>query len=343
PQRVASLRPAPPPAYLSPVTSRPYLAVDHYDGAQFVGWQRQRDGRTVQAEFEAVLARLMGRRTTATGAGRTDTGVHALGQGVGFLAGERWAADADGLRRALNALLPRDVWVERVHPMRAGFHARKSAVARRYRYLIGTDDTAHSPFRRPYEWAFARGRDGGHRPGPAPPRGPSPSAGRDRQPGGQPARAAPGSVSGGGALPRAPLRRGRAMKFFLDTASLKDISWATQAGLIDGITTNPSLLSKQAGDLDPRDVLKEICSLVEGPVSAEVVAVDTEGMVKEGKELAKIADNIVVKIPMIEAGMIAVRRLAAEGIRAPHPLSGPGRGQCLADWSKRVARAKAAV
>src|SRR5213594_359114 len=106
------------------------------------------------------------------------------------------------------------------------------------------------------------------------------------------------------------------MKFFLDTASLKDISWATQAGLIDGITTNPSLLSKQAGDLDPRDVLKEICSLVEGPVSAEVVAVDTEGMVKEGTELAKIADNIVVKIPMIEAGMIAVRRLAAEGIRA---------------------------
>jgi transaldolase len=65
------------------------------------------------------------------------------------------------------------------------------------------------------------------------------------------------------------------MKFFLDTASLKDISWAAQAGLIDGITTNPSLLSKQAGDLDPRDVLKEICSLVEGPVSAEVVAVDS--------------------------------------------------------------------
>jgi len=105
------------------------------------------------------------------------------------------------------------------------------------------------------------------------------------------------------------------MKFFLDTASLKDISWAAQAGLIDGITTNPSLLSKQAGDLDPRDVLKEICSLVDGPVSAEVVTVDAEGMVKEGTELAKIAENIVVKIPMIEAGMIAVRRLAAAGIR----------------------------
>lgn len=105
------------------------------------------------------------------------------------------------------------------------------------------------------------------------------------------------------------------MKFFLDTASLKDISWAAQAGLIDGITTNPSLLAKQAGDLDPRDVLKEICSLVEGPVSAEVVAIDTEGMTKEGKALAKIADNIVVKIPMLEEGMVAVRRLTADGIR----------------------------
>jgi len=105
------------------------------------------------------------------------------------------------------------------------------------------------------------------------------------------------------------------MKFFLDTASLKDISWAVQAGLIDGITTNPTLLSKQAGDLDPRDVLKEICSLVEGPVSAEVVATDTDGMLTEGRSLAKIADNIVVKIPMIEAGMVAVRRLSSEGLR----------------------------
>src|SRR2546426_4830528 len=109
------------------------------------------------------------------------------------------------------------------------------------------------------------------------------------------------------------------MKFFLDTASLKDISWAAQAGLIDGITTNPSLLSKQAGDLDPRDVLKEICSLVDGPVSTEVVAVDTDEMVKEGTQLAKIAENIVVKIPMIEAGMIAVRRLAAPRGRAQRP------------------------
>ena len=105
------------------------------------------------------------------------------------------------------------------------------------------------------------------------------------------------------------------MKFFLDSASLKDIGWARQAGLIDGVTTNPSLLAKQAGDLDPRDVLKEICSLVEGPVSAEVVAVDAPGMLREGRELAKLADHIVVKIPMLEEGMVAVRQLTAEGIR----------------------------
>src|SRR2546430_2372414 len=105
------------------------------------------------------------------------------------------------------------------------------------------------------------------------------------------------------------------MKFFLDSASLKDISWAAQAGLIDGVTTNPSLLAKQAGDLDPRDVLKEICSLVDGPVSAEVVGLETDGMVREGSGLAKIADNIVVKIPMTEAGMVAVRRLATDGIK----------------------------
>ena len=148
-----------PVAPVAPATSRPCLAVVQYDGAQFVGWQRQREGRTVQADFEAVLERLMGRRTTATGAGRTDSGVHALGQGVGFAAAGRWGEDSDALRRALNALLPRDVWVERVYPMHPGFNARKSALARRYHYVIGTDDAAHSPFRRPYEWALGRGLD----------------------------------------------------------------------------------------------------------------------------------------------------------------------------------------
>ena len=145
--------------YLWLVTSRPILAVVHYDGGQFVGWQRQSAGRTVQSEFEAVLERLTGRRTVATGAGRTDTGVHAIGQGVGFGADERWSADPRGLHRALNALLPRDIWVEGVHAMRAGFHARRSATARRYRYVIGTDDAGRSPFRRPYEWALGRPLD----------------------------------------------------------------------------------------------------------------------------------------------------------------------------------------
>jgi len=141
------------------VTSRPFLAVVQYDGARFAGWQRQPEARTVQAEFEAVLERLMGRRTVATGAGRTDAGVHALGQGVGFTATERWEGKAGDLRRALNALLPHDVWVERVDGMQPGFDARRSATARRYRYLIATDEAGASPFRRPYEWALGRPLD----------------------------------------------------------------------------------------------------------------------------------------------------------------------------------------
>lgn len=141
------------------MTSRPFLAVIQYDGGGFAGWQRQPLARTVQAEFEAVLERLMGRRIVATGAGRTDAGVHALGQGVSFLVPERWTAKADDVRRALNALLPREIWVRRVSLMRPGFDARRSATARRYRYLIGTDEAAASPFRRPYEWALGNALD----------------------------------------------------------------------------------------------------------------------------------------------------------------------------------------
>jgi len=141
------------------VTSRPFLAVIQYDGGGFAGWQRQPADRTVQAEFEAVLEQLMGRKTAATGAGRTDAGVHALGQGVSFIGTERWAGDAAGLRRALNALLPQGIWVQQVHSMRPGFDARRSATARRYRYLIGTDEAAASPFRKPYEWALAHALD----------------------------------------------------------------------------------------------------------------------------------------------------------------------------------------
>ncbi|HEX4634027.1 MAG TPA: tRNA pseudouridine(38-40) synthase TruA [Gemmatimonadales bacterium] len=136
------------------MTSRPFLAVVQYDGGQFVGWQRQPAGRTVQGEMESVLQRITDRRTAVTGAGRTDTGVHALGQGAGFLVSERWADDVNGLHRALNALLPKDIWVERVTEMRPGFHPRKSATARRYQYVIGTDAAANSPFRRRFEWAL---------------------------------------------------------------------------------------------------------------------------------------------------------------------------------------------
>jgi len=134
--------------------------VVQYDGGQFVGWQRQAAGRTVQGELEAVLERLTDRRAGVTGAGRTDTGVHALGQGAGFLADDRWAGDLTGLHRALNALLPKDIWVERISEMRPGFHPRKSATARRYRYVIGSDAAAQSPFRRRYEWALGRPLDG---------------------------------------------------------------------------------------------------------------------------------------------------------------------------------------
>lgn len=105
------------------------------------------------------------------------------------------------------------------------------------------------------------------------------------------------------------------MKFFLDTADLGEIRWAAQAGLIDGVTTNPTLLSKVAGDVEPRDILAEICSMVDGDISAEVVAVRPDEMYTEARELARIAENIVVKIPMIEDGLPVVRRLRADGIR----------------------------
>jgi tRNA pseudouridine38-40 synthase len=137
--------------------SRTFLATLHFDGTGFVGWQRQPAGRSVQVEFERVLERIFGQRSVAHAAGRTDAGVHATGLGVSFSAPEQWTG-AD-LRRALNALLPGDCWVEAVEPMRSGFHARKSALSRRYRYDIGTDDAAASPFRRPYEWALGRPLD----------------------------------------------------------------------------------------------------------------------------------------------------------------------------------------
>jgi tRNA pseudouridine38-40 synthase len=137
--------------------TRTFLALLDYDGRDFVGWQRQRVGRSVQGEVERVLERIAGVRVPANASGRTDAGVHAVGMGVSFTLPAKW--DAATVRRALNALLPDDCWAEAVHPMRDGFHARKSARERRYRYDIGLDDAAHSPFRRRYEWPLARPLD----------------------------------------------------------------------------------------------------------------------------------------------------------------------------------------
>lgn len=104
------------------------------------------------------------------------------------------------------------------------------------------------------------------------------------------------------------------MKIFLDTADLAEIRRAADAGLIDGVTTNPSLMAKSAGDHDPAELFKEICAAVDGPVSAEVVGLDKDTMVAEGRRLAKLADNIVVKLPLTEDGLRACRALSAEHI-----------------------------
>ena len=137
--------------------SRTFLATLQYDGTGYVGWQRQPAGRSVQIEFERVLERLFARRTVAHAAGRTDAGVHSIGQGVSFSAPASWTDSS--LRRALNALLPSDCWVGSVHPMQPGFHARKSALSRRYQYRIGLDETSASPFRRQFEWALGKPLD----------------------------------------------------------------------------------------------------------------------------------------------------------------------------------------
>lgn len=103
------------------------------------------------------------------------------------------------------------------------------------------------------------------------------------------------------------------MKFYLDTASVKEIQEAASLGLLDGVTTNPSLVAKEGRVF--REVLLEICNIVDGPISAEVVSIEADAMVKEGRELAKIHKNIVVKVPLIAEGLKATKRLAAEGIR----------------------------
>src|SRR5262245_17018479 len=105
------------------------------------------------------------------------------------------------------------------------------------------------------------------------------------------------------------------MKFFLDTANVKEIQEAASLGLLDGVTTNPSLVAKEGRSLSFKEVLVEICNIVDGPISAEVVSLEADAMVKEGKGLAKIHKNIVVKVPLIAEGLKATKRLTAEGIR----------------------------
>jgi transaldolase len=103
------------------------------------------------------------------------------------------------------------------------------------------------------------------------------------------------------------------MKIFIDTANIKEIREAASMGVLDGVTTNPSLVAKEGRDF--KELLKEICSVVDGDISAEVVSTEYDGMMKEGRDLAKIDDKIVVKVPLIKEGLKAVKSLKAEGIR----------------------------
>ena len=105
------------------------------------------------------------------------------------------------------------------------------------------------------------------------------------------------------------------MKFFIDTANLDEIKEAASIGILDGVTTNPTLLSKEKGKGDYRTILRKICEVVDGPVSGEVVAMEAAGMVKEAEDLAKIHKNIVIKIPMCKEGLKAIKILTPKGIR----------------------------
>ena len=103
------------------------------------------------------------------------------------------------------------------------------------------------------------------------------------------------------------------MKFFIDSADVNEIKLANERGWVDGVTTNPTLIAKSGRKFE--EVIKEICKITKGPVSAEVISLKADEMFQEGKNLAKWADNVVVKIPMCEDGMIAVKKLTAEGIK----------------------------
>ena len=125
------------------------------------------------------------------------------------------------------------------------------------------------------------------------------------------------------------------MKFFIDTANVKEIKEAASWGLVDGVTTNPSLIAKSGRQYE--EVLREICSLVDGPISAEVVATEAEAMIKEGEKLARIHPNIVVKCPLIVEGLKATRALSRRGIKVNvtlifTPLQGLAAAKCGATY-----------
>lgn len=103
------------------------------------------------------------------------------------------------------------------------------------------------------------------------------------------------------------------MKFFIDTANVDEITEASRMGMVDGVTTNPTLIAKEGRNFE--EVIREICEIVDGPISAEVISCDTEGMLKEARHLAGIHRNIVVKIPITVNGLKAVKQLSSEGIR----------------------------
>lgn len=128
-----------------------------YDGSRFHGWQLQPDVRTVQGEIEAAVRRLTGARRPVVGSGRTDTGVHALGQVASVDVPSRWTAAE--FRRAMNAVLPEEIWLQHVVPVGSDFHPRYDAVERTYLYRIGLDDRTFSPFHRPWCWALAEPLD----------------------------------------------------------------------------------------------------------------------------------------------------------------------------------------
>ncbi len=132
------------------------------------------------------------------------------------------------------------------------------------------------------------------------------------------------------------------MKFFIDTANVKEIREAASLGVVDGVTTNPSLVAKEGRDF--KQVIAEICSIVDGPISVEALSLEADGMVAEGVELANLHRNIVVKLPLTKEGLKATKVLAGKGIKVNltlvfSPLPGVARGKGRSSLCKPICRA----